>query len=213
MHSIGAVQMRRLRLALRQRPPASSATMVAAGTGRAAPRDPPSMFRHGRGRPFAPSHRDCLAPRQSALRPAVARSPAKPRKVRGGRLPSCSVRPHRFKQRHVAHGAFSGASPRLPVRWIAAAALPTRDSAVGAGFPVDAGLLRRARLSRTSGFPRPCRVAAAMSLRSDNGMRRTLRPSSPLHQLNSLSSPRRGRCGGTFRSTSLPESRRRRRCR
>lgn len=32
MQSAGAVQMRRLRLAVRQRPPAPSATMVAAGT-------------------------------------------------------------------------------------------------------------------------------------------------------------------------------------
>ena len=94
-----------------------------------------------------------------AHRPAVARSSARYRKVRGGRLPSW-VRPRRCTISDMAHGAFGGASPR-PLRYSRSVALRTRQSAPGPGFPDRRqGCPLAHPASRTTGFPDNDRSAA-----------------------------------------------------
>ena len=156
-----------------------------------------------------PAAARCLAPRQSALRPAVARSPAKSRKVRGDRLPSCSVRPHRREIGDMAHGALERCIfPARRCDKCAVAALRRGVPRSGPGCP---GRRRIATatpscpgapdLRRTSGVP-PGNVAH----RSNKQAGRTLLPSSALHQHNLLSSPCREGLRDGLSSTSLPES-------
>ena len=180
--------------------------------GNGCPRGPdsrPCGRRHTPG-DVPPAAARCLAPRQSALRPAVARSPAKSLKVRGDRLPSCSVRPHRREIGDMANGAserciFPARRRGDAQRRHFDAVFRVRDRVA----PVDAALLRQTPgcpgapdLRRTSGVP-PGNVAHG----SDRQAGRTLLPSSALHQHNLLSSPCRRRLRGGLSSTSLPESR------
>ena len=176
---------------------ALSAAMAFAAVAVRADRIPVRAADATRWRDVRPSAARCLAPRQSALRPAVARSRAKSRKVRRDRLPSCSVRPHRREgvRRHGARCLEAVHLPRPPVRLCAAATLRRGGPRSGPGCP---GRRRIATATPSClGAPdlhRASRVAHGnVTHRSNTQAGRTLHPSSAHHQRNLLSSPCRQR--------------------
>ena len=143
--------MRRLRLAFRQRPRASSARLPFATRGSAGlllqSGDP--QWQGG----LDPSRRDSRA---TTVRLFARLLPGRPRgigKVRGDRLPS-RVRPHRCGISDMAYGALRGASPR-PLRYDRGVARRSRCSAPGPGFPDRRRIAPARPASRTTGFPRP----------------------------------------------------------
>ena len=154
--------MRRLRLAFRQRPRASSARLPFA-TRRFAgllPSGDPQW--QGWTRP-QPSR--CLAPRQSGSSPGccqVVREVSK-----GSRRPSAvSGAPRRCKISDMAYRALRGASPR-PLRYDRGVARRSRCSAPGPGFPDRRRITPARPASRTTGLPRqmPYRYGVAELLR------------------------------------------------
>ena len=134
---------------------------------------------------LVPSRRDPCATTVRLIRLAVARSSAKYRKVRGGRLPS-RVRPHRRRIGNMAHGAFGDASAR-PLRYSRSVARRSRRSAPGPGFPDRRQGCPSARpASRTTGFPdngRSSAVYAELLRRAQNVLWTSgLAPARPSHE-------------------------------